>query len=410
MGATRALGWANTLGRGLARVGLRASLDEESLLRAARRVTRLSDFGDEGFRPPLRRLLRSYEEEAPLSPSGRLFKRIDFIDMLANRLRVQREIADRPEILEAPVTSPLIVTGLPRTGTTLLQRLLSLDPDARPLLAWEAMWPARLSRGPIKDPDPRIRYTRRLAWMVRRFIPGIDRMHPIDPEGPEECTRLIVSSFLWGYLGIERLMPRYAAWLELDAERLMESAYHWYAVQLKLLQSQRRVAGHWVLKSPAHLWNLSALLTVIPNARIVVTVRDPLATVASACSLYAAYHGSTAASIEADRMGPGLAESLAKGLTRGLETAAQDPERVRVVRYEDLMERPVATLRAVHAGFGFPFPAALESTAGAWLESNPQGRHGVHRYDLASYGLDESTVERLFEAPRRMADLAAGRR
>jgi hypothetical protein len=82
---------------------------------------------------------------------------------------------------------------------------------------------------------------------------------------------------------------------------------------------------------------------------------------------------------------------------------------VRVVRYEDLVARPVETVRAIHAGFGLPFPAALERSARAWLEANPQGRHGVHRYDLESYGLDEETVDRLFEAPRRMADLAAGR-
>ena len=132
-------------------MGVRASLEEESLLRAARRVTRLSEFGDEEFREPLRRLLASFDRDGALSPVGRALKRADFVDMLVTRLRVRREVAEDPALAEGRPRRPLIVTGLPRTGTTLLQRLLSLDPGARPLLAWEAMWPAPLGRGRRRD-------------------------------------------------------------------------------------------------------------------------------------------------------------------------------------------------------------------------------------------------------------------
>jgi hypothetical protein len=331
--------------------------------------------------------------------------RIDFVDMLANRLRVQRQLTRHPEILEQPVHSPLIVTGLPRTGTTLLQRLLSLDPDARPLLTWEAMWPAPISpRRPGRE-DARIRHTRRLVWLARRFLPGIDRIHPLEPEGPEECTRLLDSSFRWAYFAVENRLPGYAAWLESEGPDVMVPAYHWYATQLQVLQSQRPSAGRWVLKSPAHLGILSPLLRVIPQARIVVTVRDPRETVASACSLFALLYGTTAADARTSRIGPGVAASLARALTRGLETAAGEPERIRVVRYEDLVRHPVETLRGIHAGFGIPFPDALEAAARAWLAAHPQGHLGVHQYDLASYGLDDETVVRLFEAP----ELALGR-
>ena len=399
MPTPRALGWANALGRSLARIGVRPSLEEESLLRAARRVTRFSDFGDEEFRTPLRRLLQAYEEEVYLSPTDRLIKRIDLVDMLATRLRIRRLIARHPEILEQPVRRPLIVTGLPRTGTTLLQRLLSLDPDARPLLGWEALWPVPISRRRAGRKDSRIGHARRLAWAVRRFLPGIDRIHPIDPEGPEECTRLLGNAFRWGYMGIELLMPGYAAWLESQGSRVMEPAYREYVLQLQVLQSQRPVAGHWVLKSPAHLWCLRSLLNVIPDARIVITVRDPRATVASACSLYTLFYGVSAARARTSGLGLGIATSFAEALTGGLETAVQNPERVRVVRYEDLVDRPVETLEEIHAGFGIPFSAALETAARAWLDASPQGRHGIHHYDLESYGLDEETVVRLFEAP-----------
>lgn len=358
-------------------------------------MTGLSDFGDEEFREPLRRVLRSYAGEAALSPTGRALKRVDWIDMLANRLRVRREVSDRPELAEGTPRRPLVVTGLPRTGTTLLQRLLSLDPDARPLLAWEAMWPAPVSRR-RDGPDRRIRYTRRLVWLARRVLPGIDRIHPLDPEAPEECTRLLDSSFRWGYLAIERSMPEYAAWLESLGPAGMEVAYRWYALQLRVLEGQRPTPGHWVLKSPAHLGILGPLFSVLPDARVVVAVRDPRVTVASACSLFALLHGTTAADPRTGGIGPGIAATLARTLARGLEVAGSEPTRVRVVGYDDLVARPIETLEAIHAGFGLPFSTELAGAARDWLAQNPQGAHGVHRYDLAAYGLDEGKVLEIF--------------
>lgn len=395
MARSRALGLANAVGRGLARIGIRASLEEESLLRAARRFTRLSDFGDEEFREPLSRLLRAHEEEGHLSPAGRALKRLDFADMLATRLRVRRQIARHPELLEEPVRRPLVVTGLPRTGTTLLQRLLSLDPDARPLRTWEAMWPAPLSRR-RGGRDPRIRYARRLVGLTRRFLPDVDRMHPLDPEGPEECTRLLESAFRWNFLSIETRLPSYAAWVEEQGPDFMLPAYRWYATQLQVLQAQGG-HGRWVLKSPAHAGNLRPLLEVLPDARAIVLVRDPRASVASACSLYAFLGRTTIDDLSTGRFGPWLARSLARTLTRGLEVAAEEPARVRVVRYEDLVADPVATVADIHAGFGLPFSSALERAAHVWLAANPGDQHGIHRYDLADYGLDEETVLRLFE-------------
>ena len=394
---------ANAVGRSLARVGIRPSLEEESLLRAARRFTRLSDFGDDEFREPLRRLLVAHEEQGSLSPVGRALKRLDFADMLATRLRVRHQVVRRPELFEAPVRSPIVVTGLPRSGTTLLQRLLSLDPDARPLRAWEAMWPAPLP-GLRRGGDPRIRHARRIVALTRRFLPDVDRMHPLDPEGPEECTRLLESSFRWSSFGIEHRLPSYAAWVEEQGPGFMLPAYRWYATQLRLLQGSGN-PGRWVLKSPHHVGNLRALLDVIPDARVVLLLRDPREGVASTCSLYAFLGQASFERMRIGRFGPALAESLAHALTRGLEDAAEEPDRVRAVRYEDLVADPMGTVEEIHSAFGFPVSAAFEGAVGTWLAANPQGRHGTHAYDLQSYGLDEETVLRIFEG----AELAMSR-
>jgi hypothetical protein len=143
----------------------------------------------------------------------------------------------------------------------------------------------------------------------------------------------------------------------------------------------------------------------MPEARVVVTVRDPRETVASACSLFGLLYGTTSDDPRTGRIGPRVAASLADELTRGLETAAREPDRVRVVRYDDLTGDPIGTVAGVHAAFGIPFPVELERAAREWLAVNPQGRHGVHAYDLESYGLDEETVLRLFEG----AELAMSR-
>jgi hypothetical protein len=141
---------------------------------------------------------------------------------------------------------------------------------------------------------------------------------------------------------------------------------------------------------------LRPLFDVIPDARVVVLLRDPRQSVASTCSMYTVIGQASFERDRTGRFGRRLAESLAGALTRGMQVAAEEPDRVRVVRYEDLVADPIGTLEGIHAAFGLPVSATFERAARAWLAANPQGRHGVHTYDLATYGLDEETVLRLF--------------
>ena len=168
---------------------------EESVLKAARRMTGLKDWGDESFREPLRVLLDDYQYDERLSYVGRWAGRGRCVRLCANRLMIQDEVKRHPEIPSLQIRKPLFVVGLPRTGTTLLLQLLAQDPKGRPLLTWESFGPSVSAKEERKHVDPRIR---RAVWMIRALnyaAPELRVIHPMDPLGPEECLGLLASTF-----------------------------------------------------------------------------------------------------------------------------------------------------------------------------------------------------------------------
>jgi hypothetical protein len=386
----------NTVGRWSWKLGVRPRpLNEQSLLDAARRRTGLTDFGDEGFREPLRVLLRAYEEESELNAFGRKFAGWSVLVLLCNRLRVQQQIAAHPEILDQPVRRPLFVLGLPRTGTTLLYNLLACDPKSRPLLMWEAIAPASRPGEEGKSPDPRIRRTSHALRLLRRLAPDLSTIHPVTADGPEECSRLLLNTFVTMYAVMENHVPSYQQWLLGQPPAVLEAAYRDYYRQLQVLQWQRPPRGHWVLKSPVHLFALHALLTVFPDAAVVQLHRDPHKVVPSLCSLFAVYQGMASDRTGNRQLGAEVLELCVEGLRRGLDAReAVEPGRVYDLRYTDLMADPIAAIRTIYKHFGYDSNEEFYRAAARWHRDNPQHKHGKHRYDLDQFGLTGAMIER----------------
>jgi hypothetical protein len=386
----------NTVGRLLGRLGLRgASLEEASLLAAARRITRFDDFGDESFREPLRVLLRAYEEESELHRAGRWLVRISTLALLCNRLRMQHELTTHPEILDTPVRRPLFVAGLPRTGTTLLYNLLAQDPAARPLLAWEAVFPAERSPEKGRQPDPRIRLTAGVIGVIKHLAPALPTVHPIDAHGPEECSRLLMNTFVTSYAVMENHVPSYYRWLVAQPEPVFEHAYQHYQQQLQLLQWQRPPQGHWVLKSPAHQFGLRPLMHVFSDAAVVQIHRDPHKVVPSLCSLFAVYQGIGSDRVRHRQLGPEVLEICVENLRRGrLACASAASARVFNLRYADLVVDPAGSMRRVYEHFDYPLPNDFQQRAATWVAQNPKDKHGRHVYDLAQFGLTPAMIDR----------------
>jgi hypothetical protein len=383
----------NSMGRQLRRWGWRRRLSATAVLDSAARWAKLSDWGDERFREPFAALVDSLEEDAGLSPFGRLLTRFNLTHYAANRLRVQHAIKTHPEILEQPVSRPIFVVGLPRTGTTLLHNLLCQQSGCRPLLFWEALQPAADARGKDRRPAN----ARRLLHVLTRWgAPQLRTVHPIDADGPEECTWMLFNTFVTPAFFLNGNVRGYLDWLRERGRELLPWAYGEYRRYLQVLQwGQPR--GQWVLKSPVHSFGLEALLEQFPDACVIQTHRDMIKVLPSACSLFAVSQGIYSDDVDCRRLGLQVAHLLRTHLLEpAMKARMENPSRILDVQFRSLVADPIGTVRELGRHFGLEMDETMEQRMRQWLTDNPADKHGVHQYDLEQFGLTPEEVDRLF--------------
>jgi hypothetical protein len=388
----------NAVGGFLRRTGVTPlPFSEEELLAASRARTGLSDWGDDSFRQPLRLLVYALEREAHLNFLGRIAARRWLTQMLVNRLEIGAMRRLHPEIAEQPIRRPLFILGLPRTGTTLLHLLFLQDPANRVLRFGEGQAPALQPAQRRLEPDPRVHQAQRELRFLYYLAPDFAAIHPLTADGPQECTTLFANSFRSLQFEFTYNVPSYSAWLE---QQDLADAYRYYAEQLRLLQ-WRQPGARWVLKSPAHLFGLDALLATFPDACIVQTHRDPLKVLASCCSLAAVLRCVTSDRVVPRQIGRQFAAKWATGLERAL--AARDragEDRFYDVHFQELVSDSLVVVRKIYARFGLPFDTAVEGRMRQALAENPRHKHGMHRYTLRQFDLDPLHEARRFAGYR----------
>ena len=389
---------------------LRVDLREEKLLAEARRRTRLHDFGDESFRPRLRLLLECLESEGALHPVGRFLTREKLVGVLANKLKITELVRRHPDIRTRPLAPLVVIAGLQRTGTTLLQRLLSVDPAVRHLASWEALNPAPLDLDvplPPRDEDPRVRLAKMAERALAYMAPDFFAIHPVEASEPEEDVLLLDLSFLSTVPEATYHVPRFAAWLEEQDHR---PAYRDLAVTLGVLEHQL-LRDRWVLKTPHHLEHLDALLEVFPHATIVQTHRDPAKVVASFCSMIAHGRGVMSDVVDPVEVAHHWLRKQERMVTRALEVRDRVGGRGFVdVQYAELLADPIAAVRRVYDHLGVALTADAEARMRAWLAAHPQNRHGTHRYRLEDFELGRADVDRAFATYRERFAIPAEER
>ena len=262
------------------------SLDEHAVIDDARRKAGLGDFGDESFRVPMRVLLASLEKEAALTPIGRFVQRQRIVDILVNRLRAEDHFKRYPEILEEKIAPPLVIVGLPRTGTTMLHRTLAADPRWYSVLWYECRNPSPFPGTGSGSRDPRIADAEAQVHAMIEGSPELAAIHPLDALAPDEEILLLEHSFSSTTPEAAANVPSYGRWLN---EQDQTAAYVYLKKLLQFLQWQKNKAGseaeRWVLKTPHHLGFMDVLFAVFPDAHVVQTHRDPLETIHSLASM-----------------------------------------------------------------------------------------------------------------------------
>ena len=262
----RAIAVANRIGHALSRMGIGGGpITVEGVMGDASRRTGLEDFGDLGFKEPLRVLVDSIHAEAALHPVGRLIIGGRVTGVLVSKLIAEDTIRRNPGILDIPVPAPIVIAGLARTGTTMLHRLIAKDPRVRSLASWEAISPAP-PRKARPGKDPRFAQAALAARGLKYMSPGFFAIHPAEPEAPEEDVILLEQSFLTTTPEAMMRVPTYSKWLETQNH---VAAYRALKRMMQYLHWQRPGIANdtrWVLKTPHHQEYFDPLLEVFPDA------------------------------------------------------------------------------------------------------------------------------------------------
>ncbi len=370
-------------------------LDADRLMAQARRRTGLEDFGSDDFLEPLRLLIRSYNEEAQLNFIGWMSAKSYLLRLLENRLCVERDRKEYPEIAAQKIESPVFILGLPRTGSTLLFELMAQNPALRVPLSWEVMLPSPPPRQELFDRDPRIARARRMFRWLDRIAPDFKHIHAISTLRPQECLAISAQAFRSLQFHTTHHVPTYQRWLD-NADLTPAYEYHY-----RMLQHFQAFGpqGTWLLKAPAHIFGIKELFRVYPDARIVQTHRDPKRVIGSISSHCVSLRQAFSETLDLEGIGATWSGLWSMGLQRTLDFRRARPEhdaRFLDLAFEDLVRDPLAAVQGIHKRFALPWKQKTWQRMSAYLATHHRGRHGTHQYHLEDYGLSAGQVTKQF--------------
>ncbi len=366
-------------------------LDEAHLLAAAQRRTGLADFGDEGFREPLRMILGDLEGDELLTPLGRATARTLLGQLLRARLVVEDRLRRDPSLAHLDVPAPIVIVGLPRTGTTHLHNLLSRVETLRSLPLWESVEPLRPPGARLPDLR-RARAAARLR-LLDSLLPLMRRMHEMEADLPHEELQLTALDFRSFFFEGSFRLPTYRPWY---ASKDQTCAYLYLRRVLQALQAGEG-PRRWVLKSPQHLEQIRPLKAAFPDVRIVRTHRDPVRAALSLATMITYSRRVPYRGIDPRAEAALWVDRIEQMLRASLEQAREVPsDQILDVRFDAFLADPEGTVARVLDFAGLELDARSRGAVRAHLAAHSQGRHGRVDYDFASLGLDPHALRERF--------------
>jgi hypothetical protein len=365
----------------------------DELLATATEETGLSDFGDDSFREGLDRLVHSVTTEATLNELGTVVLPMLVGRLLRSRLEIEDWHRRHPEMADEPITAPLIGLGLPRTGSTALSFLLAEDPHARSLRLWESGQPCP-PPSTVGPPDPRIAATEANMAIQDEMNPRLSALVPSSPTGPMECQELMALDFRAHYFSAFAHVPSYNEWL-LDAD--LTSTYRYERRALQLLQWGEPTRRPWRLKCPSHLLWLDDLDRVFPDARFVMTHRDPTDVMVSVCDVYQEVGNQFSADLDLPYIGKLNVDQWQQGMDRLLEfrDAGRD-DRFFDIDFRAMQADPIGEVTRLYDWLGEPVTPEFEAGMRRWWADNAEHREQNVHPEPAEFGLDLDEVRTRF--------------
>jgi hypothetical protein len=349
--------------------------------------TGFDDFGDDSFREGLEILLRALEDEARLNERGEAFVHGRIGVHLAQRLQVEDWYRRHPEIDDVPVEAPLFGMGLPRTGSTALSFLLAQDPNVRYLRSWESGQPCP-PPSTVQGADPRIPSTE------VKVVAGSRHHVPIDIHGPMECLDLMCLDFKSQIFQAFAHIPSYSSWLIDKAD--FTSTYRYERRVLKLLAWGETVRP-WRLKTPAHVLTLDSLDRVFPDARFVMTHRDPTDVILSVADVYADIVGGFSDHVDRQYLGELNVHQWSIGIERAVKFRSGGAEdRFFDIDFRAMQADPLGEIRRLYAWLGEPVTDEFETRMSAWWAENAEKREPHPKAKPEDFGLDLNAIRPLF--------------
>jgi hypothetical protein len=365
----------------------------------ARQLTGLADFGDASAMHAFDQLVASVERDLRFSDAGRTAAHERLLRVLVNRLRMQRDISRHPEILAQPMLPPVVITGLPRTGSTKLHRMLAATGTFQDVIFWQGFNPAPFADAADVGEDPRIGHAERFLRWRATMNPATNAAHFISAREPEEESYLLEMSFGTYYPAAFWNVPTYLEWLRLQDR---DFVYLYLRQQLQYLQWQfhRQDVRPWILKSPPNLGFEREIARHFPGARFLMLHRDPAECIPSVAAvaresrrLYAAEPPDY----------PAIAywalDEMASAMDRAMAWRATKPENLVLdIAYEDIHDREQDVAARVYEALGVPMTDGVCGAMAGWLRENTQYKHGRHQYSIDESGLTAAQIHSRFAA------------
>lgn len=367
-------------------------LNEAELLRAAQDKTGLTDWGgDLSFRKGLSILIDAAEDmQAPQQFYDQVRSRISHV--LETRLRLVEDARLHPEIERQKIEKPIAVIGLPRTGTTITYDLLTVDPAARAPREFELFFPWPASEVATFETDPRIAIVQAMQDNFLAHAPQLAEIQRTDCTQPGECNHGMVFHFAGSNLPAEYGVPKFAQWV---IDEVPEGLYRTHKRLLQQFQ-WKGPKGRWVIKSPHHLFDLPGLVEAYPDIGLVWTHRDPVSTLSSLSSFFAALQAAVGQGNDLHAIGRSVVDMWCTAMARATRARAENPAieaRIIDIAHRDVVLDPIGSMRKIYDRFRLPLTAEAERRMVKFLQENPAAKRlGKHKHSPEQFGIGPAEV------------------